>query len=422
VLYLVKDHLGSIHTTANESGLVSGSTSMDFGPFGERRNINWSGPLATVFQKLQNVKTTRGFTGHEHSDGLGIIHMNGRIYDPKLGRFLQADPFVQAPKYSQSLNRYSYVFNNPLSYTDPSGHFSLNRFIKKWWRVIGATVVSYVTYGAASEWAAGWALGKGFGTTAAGYVGALIGGSVAGFVGGVIIAGTLKGAFRGAVAGGLLGGVAGYFADTYSLARIAADGLAGGITAEWYGQKFRDGLLFGALVSSATYISVRLRANQKMRSEQFPGQVGESDGFRGIEGKIAGERTYEQYWIDSGAAQDLAEGRPIKWVIENKYIPYKKKLSPLGGLQGGEGLLFGKSYKSGGLIDYILEGYSGVHDTLNEPFFYAANGTNRILSGFWERTLGYIINPTNVLLASPIVLPALVPDYVRHFYFQDADP
>jgi len=49
--------------------------------------------------------------------------MNGRIYDPKLGRFLQADPIVQAPKNSQNLNRYSYVLNNPLSYTDPSGYF-----------------------------------------------------------------------------------------------------------------------------------------------------------------------------------------------------------------------------------------------------------------------------------------------------------
>lgn len=38
-----------------------------------------------------------------------------------LGRFLQADPFIQAPKNSQNYNRYSYVMNNPLSYADPSG-------------------------------------------------------------------------------------------------------------------------------------------------------------------------------------------------------------------------------------------------------------------------------------------------------------
>ena len=56
-------------------------------------------------------------------DGVGIIHMNGRIYDPTLGRFLQADPFIQAPYNTQSLNRYSYVMNNPLNATDPSGYF-----------------------------------------------------------------------------------------------------------------------------------------------------------------------------------------------------------------------------------------------------------------------------------------------------------
>ena len=62
-----------------------------------------------------------GFTDHEQLDAVGLIHMNGRVYDPELGRFLSADPFVQAPLSSQSYNRYSYVFNNPLSFTDPSG-------------------------------------------------------------------------------------------------------------------------------------------------------------------------------------------------------------------------------------------------------------------------------------------------------------
>jgi len=51
------------------------------------------------------------------------VHMNGRVYDPELGRFLSADPFVQSEGDLQNYNRYSYVLNNPLSYTDPSGHF-----------------------------------------------------------------------------------------------------------------------------------------------------------------------------------------------------------------------------------------------------------------------------------------------------------
>ena len=61
------------------------------------------------------------FTGHEQLDHLDLVHMNGRVYQPLLGRFISADPFVQDPFNSQSLNRYSYVFNNPLTFTDPSG-------------------------------------------------------------------------------------------------------------------------------------------------------------------------------------------------------------------------------------------------------------------------------------------------------------
>src|SRR3970282_1129730 len=63
----------------------------------------------------------RGFTGPEPDAETGLVNMRGRIYDPRLGRFMQADPIMQAPFWSQGLNRYSYVFNNPLAYTDPSG-------------------------------------------------------------------------------------------------------------------------------------------------------------------------------------------------------------------------------------------------------------------------------------------------------------
>jgi hypothetical protein len=50
--------------------------------------------------------------------------MNGRVYDPLVGRFISPDPFVQMPDYSQSYNRYSYAFNNPLRFSDPSGFFA----------------------------------------------------------------------------------------------------------------------------------------------------------------------------------------------------------------------------------------------------------------------------------------------------------
>ncbi|MBR4810699.1 MAG: RHS repeat-associated core domain-containing protein, partial [Bacteroidaceae bacterium] len=71
----------------------------------------------------------RGFTGHEHIDGIGLIDMRGRMYDPVLGRFLSPDAFVQAPTNPQNFNRYSYCLNNPLKYSDPSGNFFLETFV-----------------------------------------------------------------------------------------------------------------------------------------------------------------------------------------------------------------------------------------------------------------------------------------------------
>jgi RHS repeat-associated protein len=62
-----------------------------------------------------------GFTGHEHDQDLGLVDMKGRIYDPLAARFTSADPVMQAPYWSQGLNRYCYVFNDPVNNVDPSG-------------------------------------------------------------------------------------------------------------------------------------------------------------------------------------------------------------------------------------------------------------------------------------------------------------
>ncbi|WP_373828564.1 RHS repeat-associated core domain-containing protein, partial [Bacteroides heparinolyticus] len=64
----------------------------------------------------------RGYTLHEHYDDFGLINMNGRLYDPVLGRMLSPDIAVQDEYNAQAYNRYSYCFNNPLRFTDPSGY------------------------------------------------------------------------------------------------------------------------------------------------------------------------------------------------------------------------------------------------------------------------------------------------------------
>jgi RHS repeat-associated protein len=84
-------------------------------------NTNFTGLFVLHESVSTSSFTNRGFTGHEHLVAFGLIDMNGRVYDPVLGRFLSPDKFVQAPFLTQSFNRYSYCLNNPLKYTDPSG-------------------------------------------------------------------------------------------------------------------------------------------------------------------------------------------------------------------------------------------------------------------------------------------------------------
>ncbi|MGS2724900.1 RHS repeat domain-containing protein [Porticoccus sp. GXU_MW_L64] len=130
------DHLGSLDVITNANGAIVEELSFD--PWGERRNgVNWSDLTATelagFFDNDSTLRngigahgiTTRGFTGHEMLDEVGIVHMNGRIYDAKIARFLQADPIIQDPLNTQSLNRYSYTWNNPLNATDPSGYVTI---------------------------------------------------------------------------------------------------------------------------------------------------------------------------------------------------------------------------------------------------------------------------------------------------------
>ena len=116
--YLHRDHLGSVEAVTDADGEELVVLGHD--PYGERRDEDWTAQLApTEIEELRaehGERVSRGFTGHEHLDRTGLIHMNGRVYDPRLGRFLSPDPIVGDPTSSQSWNLYSYVGNNPLSY------------------------------------------------------------------------------------------------------------------------------------------------------------------------------------------------------------------------------------------------------------------------------------------------------------------
>jgi RHS repeat-associated protein len=112
--YLLDDHLGSPVVIVDSSGTV---TRPRYEPFGHRLadgDVPSSGNSG-------NPVVHFGITGHEYDDELGLINMRGRMYDPRIRRFLSPDPVVDSPLSGQAYNRYSYVANNPMSRTDPTG-------------------------------------------------------------------------------------------------------------------------------------------------------------------------------------------------------------------------------------------------------------------------------------------------------------
>ncbi|WP_444876849.1 RHS repeat-associated core domain-containing protein [Bacteroides heparinolyticus] len=197
----------------------------------------WSGGFAG------RPKFDRGFTGHEHLYGFGLINMNGRMYDPVMSSFLSPDNCIQSPDFSQSFNRYSYCLNNPLKYVDPSGECIVTSILLG--AYIGAyasLAINFVRINSDADFVNAWTLGAlggavgaaaGIGAGAAmsslvGDIGAIGGGltgASSGFAGGFGSASTvawctgvsfgnglssgLKAGGWGALAGGVLGGLEG---------------------------------------------------------------------------------------------------------------------------------------------------------------------------------------------------------------------
>ena len=122
VFYVIRDHLGSINTIVHSTGAIT-VQNISYDAWGRIRNPQ-TGALYTL-QNMPNLFLGRGYCGHEHIPGTGLVNMNARLYDPLIGRFLSPDPYVQEAWNSQNFNRYSYCLNNPLVYKDEDGEWFL---------------------------------------------------------------------------------------------------------------------------------------------------------------------------------------------------------------------------------------------------------------------------------------------------------
>ncbi len=404
--YLHHDALGSVDTLSDDAGEVVARLS--YTPFGERRASDWRGPGSPRLPALVN----RGFTGHEHLDEVGLIHMNGRIYDPRVGRFLSPDPYVPSPLSAQSYNRYSYALNNPMRFTDPSGFFLKRvfkgirrvvrkavRFVRSNARVITAVAVGYYAgvwaSNAVVKSAAAKLAGPSGGVLSGAHLkayhaavvrGAVVGGAVSGGVSSALVGGDARAVLANAVGGGVLGKVGVAAGGQWGARRVLSSAVVNGATAAAAGGSFRNAALSSLQWGGLRYAAAAMRRAMVAQSLLNPDNAsGLSKGFFGDNFKLGGGR----YNVNGGGP------------------------SPLGGHQGGPGELFGAPYAPDSLWDRVVEAYAGPHDYLNSFYWYDAGGNIKSHLGSFQRHVGEVLNGVNVFVATPFAAAALTPDYAH---------
>jgi len=409
-LFAHKDAQGSVITISDGVGTVKEQFIYD--PWGKRQKVAFavSGTDSDILNMARGSVTTRGYTGHEEISHLSLIHMNGRVYDPTIGRFLQADPHVQAPNNSQNYNRYSYVLNNPMSYTDPSGYFfkKLKSFVKKYWRVIAAAVATYFTAGLASGWATGWAASMGLTTT--GYVGSFAittlsttgsifvgatAGAIAGAVGGYIATGSLKGALRGATSGAVFGAIGGYGIEN-TTGQIAAHAVAGGVLSDLQGGNFGHGFITAGLMKGIGKFAKQDTPARVLIQAVAGGTVSKLTGGKFGNGAttaalqfVVNELTSRRLQISIGikkltgaleAEYDTKKGFGAKFKSELKDGPVTVELDSEGQIK----VMTGKKNQIGSTIDGAKYGLDGKIDTKVASFELSVKPDGGVLAVEWK--------------------------------------
>ncbi len=306
--YLHRDHLGSVDATTDANGIPVTGQQMSFDAWGKRRQAAWDSMSTLDLFNFNAQITKRGYTNHEQVDSMGLIHMKGRMYDPILARFISADPLVQAPLDMQSYNRYSYVLNNPLAYTDPTGYSWLSKKTKQLvnsdeFKIAVAITAAYFTYGMVNTWAAGTMVVSGGACTAGGAatiagVSGVYAGAAAGFVSGAIITGSFDGAMESGRSGAITGGINGY---TSTMSGYTPKMISGGIN----GRLMTGDSEGGWRGAFAAFIPADLGMTQLHNESQWGNLIisSSADYVRGytINGSRGGKNNMKGGWLNKTA-------------------------------------------------------------------------------------------------------------------------
>lgn len=279
--YYHPDHLGSSQLMTDRDGDVV--QQYGYTPFGKENYKN--NTLA--------FSVSSRYTGQTLDEDTGLYYYGARYYDPELARFIQADSTIPDPEFSQTYNRYAYVYNNPLKFTDPTGQFpfliglAISMAVSGGMAAAtGGNIIKAMVMGAFS-YCVGFGVSQlvggfevcGWGLSATGC--AMAGGAAAGALNAAMTGGNpLMGAIIGAASAGVgsvLGdafpGVFKWIGDEYLqglAASTTAGALIGGVTAEIMGGNFGQGAAYGAAGAAAGHaLQTLLQSHVKPSEEQY---------------------------------------------------------------------------------------------------------------------------------------------------------
>ncbi|SDI56392.1 FG-GAP-like repeat-containing protein [Chryseobacterium jejuense] len=350
--FLHKDYLGSILAISDEAG--NKLEQRHFDAWGHLTHLQIAnGTVETDINKIKDIINNdgllleRGYTSHEHFTEVGIIHMNGRLYDPLLRRFLSPDENIQDLYNTQNYNKYGYVLNNPMMYNDPNGEF--------WMLVAGALVGGYFSGAQANgswnpvkwDWQKSW--------------GAVLGGAIA-----------------GASLSGTLGNIA---SNPGAIKNILPGIVSGGLNSAFNGNNF-----LGGAISGLSYTG-NLSANPITSTSTT------SSGYRYI---VSPYENMESDW------EGLTKSILLNYVKTNFCTTCSS-----GQLQQKAGIMFENAFHSIIRVDYASLNYTSNDGKI--PGMYKGRPRNTIPDGIYDlihdemqyRKTDLKVGPFNIMIPIP---------------------